>query len=115
MSSTPCSASRGPPTAVSSSSGCIRLSAPATPAACRSPDASPATKRTLRMVVRVSDQRRQSQLDLLHDPERDTQRQSPFFAGYYHWRFAGQRRDKTLLLQLQRFAIGRVQFLSLDV
>src|SRR4051812_17138951 len=98
----PCSASRGPPTAASSSSGWMRLNAAATPAACRSPDASPATKRTLRMMVCVSHQGRQSQLDLLHDAERDTQRQSALFSSNYDGRFASQRGDKTLLFQLER-------------
>jgi hypothetical protein len=37
------------------------------------------------MMVRVPDQRRQSQLDLLHDAERDTQRQPSFLASHYDW------------------------------
>src|SRR2546423_378547 len=97
MSSTPCSASRGPPTAASCSSGCIRLNAPATPAACKSPDASPATNRTLRMMVRVSHEGRQSQLDLLHDAERDTQRQSPLFASNDDGRLPGESGNEAFL------------------
>src|SRR5689334_8710908 len=67
------------------------------------------------MMVRVSDQRRQSQLDLLHNAERDTQRQPAFLARHYHRRFASERGDETFLLQLQRFAIGGMQPLTLDV
>ena len=44
----PALAMRAPPTPIRLSSGRMRRSAPATPAACRSPDASPATNRTSR-------------------------------------------------------------------
>src|SRR5438270_3363491 len=115
MSSTPCSARRGPPTAARASSGWIRLKAPATPAAWRSPDASPATNRTLRMMVCVPDEGRQSQFDLLHNAERDTKGQSAFFTGDDDRRLAGERRDKTFLFEFQRLAIRGVQLFALDI
>src|SRR6202030_1713065 len=102
------SASRRPPTAASSSSGRIRLSAPATPAAWRSPEASPATNNTLRM-VRVPDQRWESPLDLLYDPKRHTQRHPALFAGDDHRAFALECRNETFQLELQRLSVRCVE------
>src|ERR1700741_2789704 len=101
MRCTPCSASLAPPTAISSRSGRIRRSAEATPAAWRSPEASQATNRTLRMMVRVPNQRRKSQLDLIPNSESDTQPQSPFLGGNHHWSLALERGDEALQLELE--------------
>src|SRR5688572_22171217 len=109
MSSTPCSANRGPPTATRLSSGRSRRSAAATPAACKSPEASPATNSTLRMMVGESDQRRKSQLDLLNDLERNTQRQSPLSSRDDDGPVALEGADEALQLQLQRFAFRCVK------
>src|SRR5215208_7182741 len=100
MSSTPCSASRAPPTAARFSSGRTRLRAAATPAAWRSPEASPATNSTLRMMRSVPDQRRKSQLYLLHDSERHTQCQSAFLTRDDNGPLPSERADEALQLEL---------------
>src|SRR5438045_4034451 len=65
------------------------------------------------MVVRVSNQRRKSQLDLLHDSERDTQGQSSFFSSDDNGRFALERRNKALQLQLERFSVRGMKLHSI--
>ena len=92
----------------------MRLSAAATPAAWRSPEASPATNSTLRMVERVSDQRRKCSLDFPDDAERDAQRHPPFVASHDDWPLCPKRRDKALQLELQRLAVRRVELDAID-
>src|SRR3954470_7320765 len=93
----------------------MRLSAEATPAACRSPEASPATNSTLRMMLRVSDQRRQSELYFLDDAECDAERQSSFFSSHDHFAPSLERDDEAFQLQLERLAVGRIELDAVHV
>src|SRR5712672_681952 len=111
---TPCSASRRPPTAASSSSGRVRRSAAATPAAWRSPEASPATNSTLRMVERMPYQRGKSSLDFLDDAKRDAERHPSLVAGNDDRSFPPKRGDKALQLELQRLSVRRVELYTVD-
>src|SRR5258706_67324 len=106
---TPCSASRRPPTAARSSSGRMRRSAAATPAAWRSPEASPATNSTLRMVQRMPYERGKSSLDFLDDAKGDAERHPSLVPGNDDGSLSPERRDKTLELELQRLAVRRVE------
>src|SRR6266511_147061 len=110
--STLCSASRGPPTAASGISGRIFRSAAATPAACMSPEASPATKTTLRMVPVFSGERRKRSLYLAHDLERHGERNPAVFARHHYRSFAAQRTDETF--ELERLAFGSVENYAVD-
>src|SRR5687768_8642177 len=99
ISSTPAAANLGPPIPVSLRSGLLFRSSAATPDACRSPDASPATKKTSAkrggLHVRAREaalhgarELRQRPLDLLHDSERYLERAPPVLAGNYRRRLA---------------------------
>src|SRR4051812_8739517 len=66
------------------------------------------------MVVRVPDERRESQLDLLHDSERNTQRQSALFAGDDDRRLALEGGDEALELELERFTVRSLQLDAID-
>ena len=61
------------------------------------------------MVVYVPDQRRESQLDLLHDLKRDTKSQSSLFAGHNHGTLSLERRDEALELELEWLARRRLE------
>src|SRR5258706_469651 len=111
---TPCSASRRPPTAARSSSGRMRRSAAATPAAWRSPEASPATNSTLRMVQRIPYERGKSSLDFLDDAKGDAERHPSLVPGNDDRSLSPERRDKTLELELQRLAVRRVELDAVD-
>src|ERR1700732_1297107 len=92
----------------------MRLNAAATPAAWRSPEASPATNSTLRMVMRVSNQRWESPLDLFHDAKRHTQRHPALLARAAHSAFALERGHETFQLELQWLSVRCVELDSID-
>src|SRR5580704_13923970 len=104
INSTPASRMRLPPRPTRWRSGRSRASVAATGAAFRSPDVSPAEKRTSR-----TGQRRERALDLTHDPERDRQRIPPVLAAHRHGLLAPHRADKALELELERLGLGRGQ------
>src|SRR5437868_1183260 len=66
------------------------------------------------MVVRVPNQRRKSQLDLLHDSERDTQRQPSLFTRDDHRDLPAESGDKAFQLELEWLAVGCVQLFAVD-
>src|SRR5687768_6326350 len=113
-SSTPCSANRDPPTAASESSGLMRRSAAATPAACRSPEASPATNRTLRMRSDEARERRQSPFDFPNDAECDAEYEPSVFTGHDNGSRTAQGGNKTLELELEWLAFRCVERNAID-
>src|SRR5512138_1508621 len=100
---TPAFSISGPPKPVRSRSGRRRLSSSATPAACRSPDASPATKITSGTGRgRDSSQRRTRPLYLGYDPQGNSKRALSIFARHDHRCLAADCRDEAVELEPER-------------
>src|SRR5512133_3069488 len=92
------------------------VSARATPAACRSPEASPATNRISRTGDRgrASGKRGQRAIDVLHDLQRDSERLTSRLAADGDRRLAAYGRHEALELEAQRLALHRLQRDALD-
>src|SRR5690242_18634979 len=112
MSETPAAAIRDPPIPVSARSGTRAPSSAATPAACRSPDVSPATNNTSR--TGRSGECGKRTLDLAHDAERERERFASVFPGHGHRLLAPHRGDEALELEAQRLALRRLERDPLD-
>src|SRR5688500_2100217 len=112
---TPAVSISGPPNPTSSRSGRRSPSSSATPAAWRSPEASPATKMTSATAsCCFSCQRWKRALDLGDDLEGDSERPSSILTGDYDRRFSIQRRDEAVELEAQRLSLGRDKRNSID-
>src|SRR5688572_8898838 len=107
--STPCAAMRAPPMPVRRQSGWRARNAEARPAACKSPEASPATIITSRTGAAGGVRRgHQRPLDLSLDAQRNVERVAPVAPAHGHGRPALHRRQETFELQAKRLALGRV-------
>src|SRR5512138_904066 len=107
ISSTPAARISSPPIPVKAYGAPCATSARATPAAWRSPDASPATNRISRTGRHgdASGERRQRPLDVRDDLQRDRQRLATSLPGDRHRRLATDGREEALELQSQRLAL----------
>src|SRR6185436_9866405 len=105
---TPAAAIRSPPTPRMGMADAPVPSARATPAACRSPDGSPATNRMSRT------KRRLRLLDFADDTQRDFEGVASVLAGDHHRRLALDRRDEALVLESQRLSFRGLELDALD-
>src|ERR1051325_10922119 len=110
ISVTPAARIASPPTPVRTNGARASVSARATPAPCRSPDTSPATK----TISRTVGERRQRTLDLPHDGQRHGQRLPPIVAAHGTLLPAANGRQEVLHLQPERLALGRRERNPLD-
>src|SRR5688572_23833876 len=100
---------------VTFSTGRMRRSSSATPAACRSPDASPATMRTSGTCRgQLSGECGSRALDFRDDLERHGKRSSAFLSGYDNRALTTDRGYKALEFQTQRLAFGRSELDAVD-
>src|SRR5471030_726152 len=106
ISSTPLARIPSPPTPVSAYGAPASRSALATPAPCKSPDASPVTN----MISRTGSARRQRQraLDVGDDLQRHGQCFAARLAGHGNRRLSAYRGEKALELEGERVALLRL-------
>src|SRR5215210_6374847 len=106
ISSTPSACIASPPMPVRLYGAPAATSARATPEACRSPEASPATNRISRTGAcrDAPGKRRERALDVGDDLQRYRQRFATRLTAHRHGRFAAHRREKALELQAKWLA-----------
>src|SRR4051812_552080 len=108
-----------PPMPASENGAPISLSARATPPACRSPEASPATNRISRTcsgrrASSLSSERGERALDVGDDLQRHGERLASFLPGHRDRYVAPHRGEEALELQAQRLALIRAQRNAFD-
>src|SRR6185503_7500569 len=117
---TPAACIRSPPTPRIRNGAPRAASSRATLDACRSPDGSPATNRISRTrcergrgAPSAPLQGRQRFVDLPDDPQGNGERVAPVLTGHDDRRLPLDRGDEALVLEPQRLALGRLEFVSL--
>src|SRR5262245_23698351 len=115
-SSTPTDRISSPPMPVSANDALRAFSSRATPAACRSPETSPATNRISRTdgCRRTSGQHGERSFDVAYDGQRNGQRLSAIFARDLNWAVASDALHERLELETQRLAFRGLERNTLD-
>src|SRR5262245_14328785 len=110
ISRTPASRIASPPTPVRLNGAFAARSARATPAACKSPETSPATK----TMSRTAGERRKRTFDLADDGQRDGERLTSVAAAHGDLGLAPHRLEEILKLEPERFTVRRLECNTLD-